>query len=69
MSKRTGALVLGVLLWCAAVAMTPRELRAAMHRERIGARTVATMGIYLAAALLVLAGIAKSHPKTTSPPK
>ncbi len=63
MSRRTGALVLGGLLWCAGLAMTPREIRAATQRERIGGRTVATMVVYLAAAVLVLWGVSKNARK------
>ena len=59
MSKRarTGALLIGAALWLAAIAMTPTELAAANRRDKIAAHTVATMVLYLAAAILVLAGL------------
>jgi hypothetical protein len=53
----TKKLMVGIALWVAAVAMTPHEIAAAKAYRPIDARTVATFASYLAAALLVLAGI------------
>jgi hypothetical protein len=48
---------IGVVLWLAAVALTPREIAAAKAYAPIDARTAITFACYLAAALLVLSGI------------
>ncbi len=58
------AFAIGVSLWLAAIGLTPGELSAARKRAPIHARTVATFGCYLAAAILVLAGL----PRRESPP-
>jgi hypothetical protein len=54
-------LVLGVLLWIFAVVLTPGELAAAKRREKIGARTTATLVAYLFAAITVLRGLPPSR--------
>jgi hypothetical protein len=51
-------LVIGVVSWGLAVALTPGEVAAAKAKRPIDARTVATMMAYLAAAVLVLQGLA-----------
>ena len=50
-------LLIGISAWLAAVGLTPHEIAAAKAYAPIDARTVATFACYLAAALLVLAGI------------
>ena len=50
-------LMVGSAAWLAAVGLTPHEIAAAKAYAPIDARTVATFACYLAAALLVLAGI------------
>ena len=51
-------LAIGIACWALAVALTPHEVVAARVRAPIDARTVVTLVAYLAAALLVLSGIA-----------
>ena len=58
------ALAAGVCLWIAAVSLTPGELVSARKRVPVAARPVLTFGAYLAAAVLVLAGL----PRPSAPP-
>lgn len=62
---RRAVLVVGVIAWLVAIALTPGELDAARKRERIGARTGVALACYVVAALLVLAGL----PRRPTPPE
>lgn len=59
-------LLVGVVLWAFAVAMTPHEIAAAKTMRPIDARTIVALVAYLAAALLVLSGI-PWRPKASEP--
>ncbi len=50
-------LAIGIACWALAVAMTPHEVEAARAKRPIDGRTGVTLVAYLAAAVLVLAGI------------
>ena len=54
---RRTRLALGVACWALAVAMTRHEVAAARAKHPIDARTMATLFLYLCAALLVLSGV------------
>jgi len=59
-------LVLGVLLWLLAAALTPGELAAAKRRDKLGPRTAITLVAYLFAAICVLRGLPPSSARATA---
>ncbi len=54
---RARPLGLGVVAWCAAVALTPGEIAAAKRHDPITARTAVALALYVAATVLVLSGL------------
>ena len=53
-ARQALVLALGVSAWCGAVALTPGEIAAAKRHEHVSPRTLATLVLYLGAAVSVL---------------